>query len=383
MMKTTVFTDGMIFNGNEFMKGGFAVKDGFFSAVFSGEAMPSPGETADYISLKGARVIPGLVDLHIHGAVGADFSDGDAKGLAEMARYLGENGITSFLPTAMTISKEDYLKAAESCLEVSGNAKEKPVSGILGMRMEGPFLSHGKKGAQNEDFLRLPEISLLKEVREKMEGRTLMVDIAPELPGAKELIKAAGEDIIFSLGHTETNYEDAAQAFDAGAKHITHMFNAMPGLNHREPGLIGAAFDGKNVTAEIIGDGIHVHESALRTAFRLFEGRICLISDGLRCMGMPEGEYILSGQRIIAKDGVARLENGTLAGAASNLYENLRKVISFGIDPAQAIVAATETPAKVIGNKTIGSIEAGKRADFILCDGEWNRLDVYIGGKLL
>ena len=185
-----------------------------------------------------------------------------------------------------------------------------------------------------------------------------------------------------SVAHTDAGYEDACSVFDAGAKHLTHLFNAMPPLAHRSPGVIGAASERDFVTAELICDGLHVHPSAVRAAFKLFPGRICLISDALRCLGMPDGEYELGGQTVFLKGGVARLADQTIAGAASDLYRDLQNAVSFGIPEEEAILAATLTPAREIGReKEIGSIAGGKLADFIICDRALDRKEVYIGGN--
>ena len=183
------------------------------------------------------------------------------------------------------------------------------------------------------------------------------------------------------MAHTDASYEEACRAFDAGASHVTHLFNAMPPINHRSPGVIGAAFERDDVTAELICDGLHIHPSIVRMAFRLFPGRICLISDALRCCGMPDGEYELGGQQVTLQGGAARLADGTIAGAACNLFEDMVNAIRFGIPVEDAVLAATLTPAREIGmDQEIGSLEMGKRADFIVCDENWNLEQVYVDG---
>ena len=383
------YVNGNLFIGGRFLKGCFCVSDGKIEKIITGEdasdkAGEASAEDGTFFDLNGAYVIPGLIDLHIHGAVGCDFSDGDAEGLRKMARFLASRGVTSFLPTAMTISREDYLKAADAMKQVikeEADTESKTLARILGMRMEGPFLSKEKCGAQNPDFLTMPDYELFLEVKERSENRIAIIDLAPELPGAEEFIKKAAGKVTVSLAHTNATYEEATVAFVAGAKHVTHLYNAMRPFLHREPGLIGALWDCDNTTCEIIGDGYHVHASAVKTAFKMKPHRICLVSDALRCLGVPEGEYELSGQTVICKDGVARLKNGTLAGSCTDLFEMMKRVISFGVPAEEVIEAVTETPAGIIGSKTVGVLEEGRFADFIVCDETFENRKVYLGGN--
>ena len=216
------------------------------------------------------------------------------------------------------------------------------------------------------------------------EGLLRIVDVAPELPGAVEFTRRASEKCRVSVAHTAAGYDQAAAVFDAGATHLTHLFNAMSGIHHRHPGPIGAASERENVTAELICDGIHVHPSAVRMAFRLFPGRICLISDALRCCGMADGSYSLGGQEILLFGGVARLTGGTIAGSAADLYQCMRRAVSFGIPREQAVWAATALPARVIGRESeTGAIADGRAAEFVICGGELEPEAVYLGGKRL
>ena len=204
----------------------------------------------------------------------------------------------------------------------------------------------------------------------------------PELQGAVEFTRGAKELCTVSVAHTDANYEEAKAVYEAGATHLTHLYNAMPSIHHRKPGVIGAASECENVVAELICDGLHVHPSSVRMAFKLFPGRICLISDSLRCCGMPDGEYELGGQQVFLSGGVARLADGTIAGAASDLYQDMLNAISFGIPRDEAITAATIRPAREIGRAgEIGSIEKGKLADFVICSEALEAQAVYIGGE--
>ena len=371
------YTNALVFTPDRgFVSGGFCVEGECFAALFSGE---QPGD----VDLHGARVIPGLVDLHIHGAAGADFSDGKGEGLRRMGEYLAACGVTSFVPTAMSLPDEALAAAFETAAAL--RRQEPPrCARIAGVRMEGPFFSPARRGAQNGAYLRLPDKKAFLSLCASAGGLLRIVDLAPELPGAVDFIRLAAKRCTVSLGHTEADYEQARLALEAGARHLTHLFNAMPALHHRSPGPIGAAAEREDVTAELICDGLHVHPSMVRLAFRLFPGRICLISDALRCCGMPEGDYELSGQQVRLAGGVARLPDGTIAGAASNLYRDLRNAIAFGIPAEEAVRAATLTPARVLGAEgEIGSIAPGRKADFLVCGADWELQQVYLGGEAL
>lgn len=369
-----LYKNAFIFDGSDFVHGGFRVEDGRFAQVFAGD-VKDVGE-----DMQGAYIIPGLVDVHNHGNSGADFSDGDPAGLRTMGRYLAENGITSFAPASMTLPYETL--AAAFATAVAYRQEEAPGhSRLMGIQMEGPFFSEKKKGAQNGAYLKDPDFEAFEKLYRGCGGLVRIVDVAPELPGAAAFAEKAAKLCTVSVAHTDADYEQAAAVFRSGARHLTHLFNAMPPIHHRKPGVIGAAAERECVTAELICDGLHVHPSVVRMAFKLFPGRICLVSDALRCCGMPDGEYELGGQPVFLKDSIARLADGTIAGSASNLYTCMCNAIAFGIPAAEAINAATITPAHQIGRDSeIGSIEEGKLADFVVCDETLHRKAVYIGG---
>lgn len=370
------YENGWIFADGRFVRGGFSVENGRFAHVL--EDVPGPAE-----DLGGALVIPGLVDIHVHGCAGADFSDGDYAGLVRMARHLARRGVTSFAPASMTLPYDALDKAFHAAARLR---REGLADGarLMGIQMEGPFLSREKRGSQNPAYLRLPDWDSFLRLYDAAEGLLRIVDVAPELPGAVEFTRRASEKCRVSVAHTAAGYDQAAAVFDAGATHLTHLFNAMSGIHHRHPGPIGAASERENVTAELICDGIHVHPSAVRMAFRLFPGRICLISDALRCCGMADGTYSLGGQEILLSGGVARLTGGAIAGSAADLYQCMRRAVSFGIPREQAVWAATALPARVIGRESeTGAIADGRAADFVICGGELEPEAVYLGGKRL
>ena len=371
------FENGLIFVGGRFVSGGFSVEDGRFAHVLADAA---DGESVD---LRGARVIPGLVDVHTHGNSGADFSDGDYGGLVKMAAYLAKNGVTSFAPASMTLPYDVLETAYKTAVQLK---KEQPegCARIMGIQMEGPFFSEKKKGAQNGAYLRAPDFAAFKRLYDASEGLLRIADVAAELPGAVEFAEKASKLCTVSIAHTDCTYEEASAVFDAGASHLTHLYNAMPGIHHRKPGPIGAGSERENVVAELICDGQHIHPSAVRLAFKLFPGRICIVSDALRCCGMPDGQYPLGGQDVFLHGGIAKLADGTLAGSATNLYDCMRKAVEFGIPKEQAILSATLIPAREIGcDRAIGSIAPDKLADFVVCDKALNQKTIYLDGKKL
>ena len=372
-----LFKNANVFIDGQFRRASFRVEDGRFAELLSSD----PEENG--VDLQGRYVIPGLVDVHTHGNSGADFSDGEYDGLVKMAGYLAANGITSFAPASMTLPYDVLETAFRTAVQLRQSAPD-GCARLMGIQMEGPFFSEKKKGAQNGSYLRLPDFAAFERLYRVSEGLVRIADVAAELPGAVEFTEQASKLCTVSIAHTDCTYEEACAVFDAGAAHLTHLYNAMPGIHHRKPGPIGAGSERENVVAELICDGYHIHPSAVRMAFRLFPGRICLISDALRCCGMPDGEYMLGGQEVFLKGGVAKLADGTIAGSATNLFDCMRRAVSFGIPKEQAILSATLIPAREIGcDGEIGSIAVGKYADFVVCGEALSRIAVHLGGEAL
>ena len=369
------FKNAFIFTEDfKFVPGGFSVEDGKFCDVLL--------EKEDAVDLEGAYVIPGLIDVHNHGNSNADFSDGSYEGDVRMARYLASVGVTSFAPATMTLPYEVIAGALAAGLKL----QKEPIEGcarLLGVQMEGPFFSEKKKGAQNGEYLRLPDFEAFKDLYDGSEGLISIVDLAPELEGSVEFVERARELCTVSIAHTDSDYDHAKAAIDAGVTHLTHLYNAMPPIHHRKPGVIGAASESEAVSAELICDGIHVHPSSVRMAFKLFGAeRMVLISDALRCCGMPDGEYELGGQQVFLAENVARLVDGTIAGSATNLYDCMRNAVRFGIPKEDAVRAATWNPARQIhALDRVGSIANGKLADFVICGADLARKSVWLGGK--
>ena len=359
-----------------FRTGAFEVKDGVFGTVLP-EEVP-----ADAIDLQGATVIPGLVEVHSHGNSGADFSDGDYEGLKKMAAYFASCGVTSFAPASMTLPYDILEKAFATAKQLVEEDAE-GLSVLRGIQMEGPYFSYKKRGAQNPDYLKEPDFDGFKALYDGCGGLIRIVDVASELPGAVEFAEKASKLCTVSIAHTDSDYDHAKAIYDAGATHLTHLYNAMPPIHHRNPGVIPAAAENPKVQAEIICDGYHIHPASVRLAFSIFKNRIVLVSDSGRCAGMEEGsKFELGGQDAWLRGGVARLADGTIACSASNLWTCLHNAISWNVPEEEAVRAATYNPALSIGaEKIVGTIESGKRADFIVCDNTYTHKRVFLKGK--
>ncbi|MCL1982035.1 MAG: N-acetylglucosamine-6-phosphate deacetylase, partial [Clostridiales bacterium] len=293
----------------------------------------------------GPYLIPGLVDIHTHGAVGGDHSDGSADAMREMALFYARNGVTSFLATTLTATEETLAGAMENVaryMRPEGGAR------CVGVNMEGPFFSREKRGAHPAELLRLPDISMFERLY-RLSGESIkIVCVAPELAGAMGFIRAASQVARVSLAHSAAGYKTAMEAFSSGATHVTHVFNGMNPFLHREPGIVGAALDA-GASVEFICDGHHLHPAAVRAVFSLFPRCACMISDSLRCAGLPDGNYESAGLPVAVKNGQARLEDGSLAGSTISLMQGIRIAVSMGIPLAAAVTAATAHSARSIG----------------------------------
>lgn len=326
------------------------------------------------------KVIPGLIDIHTHGSRGFDTCDNIYDGFKTITKYMADNGITSYMPTTMTLSKEALVDIMKTVKKFKDEQEEGCY--IQGINMEGPYFNMAKKGAQNGDYIMDPDFDHFMEIYEACGGIIKIVGVAPELPGAEEFIKKASKLCTVSIGHTNAKYEDAVKAIESGATHTIHLFNAMPGYTHREPGVIGAIMDSE-CTAELICDGIHIHPAVIRNTFKtLGDDRVVLISDSMKACGMEDGMYDLGGQDVIVKGNLATLKDGTIAGSATNVMQCMRNVVKFGILLENAVKAATINPAKVIGVDDIcGSIKEGKNADIVILEENLDISKIIIKGK--
>lgn len=327
----------------------------------------------------GCYVIPGLIDIHTHAAMGEDASDGKAEGMPVMSRYYAAGGVTSWCPTTMTL-KEPVL--TEAMHVIRDFVRPENGAKVAGINLEGPFLCYAKRGAQAAENLHVPDVDMFKRLNEASGGIVRLVTVAPEEPNAIAFIKEVSKTATVSIGHTTADYDTAMAAYEAGASHATHLYNGMPSLLHRAPGVIAAASD-SGATVELITDGLHIHPSVVRLTQRLFGEKLVLISDSLRCAGMPDGDYTLGGQPITMKNGKATLTGtDTIAGSSIHLMDGLRRAVSFGVPLEAAVTAATLAPARAIGlEHEIGSLAVGKCADLVVLDKELNVKAVYIDGK--
>ncbi|MEM1485779.1 N-acetylglucosamine-6-phosphate deacetylase [Oscillospiraceae bacterium PP1C4] len=372
-----IIQNGMVFQPNR----QFSLADIVVNGDRISEILPPGSLDGDVIDAKGCYVVPGFVDIHIHGAAGSDFCDGTRADFLKISSYLGSQGVTSFCGTSMALDEPSLCEIFSAAGSFIG--EENPGCAMMrGINMEGPFFSTKKKGAQCEDYLIAPDTALFHRLNELSGHHVLLVDVAPELDGADAFIREVSPHTVVSLAHTTAGYDCAAAGFTAGASHVTHLFNAMPSLHHRDPGVIGAASD-YAAHVELISDGIHMHPSVVRAVFKWFGAeRVCLISDAMRACGMPDGEYSLGGQDVKVADGKATLADGTIAGSATNLAECFRRAVSFGVPLESALCAVTESPAKTVGLfDELGSIEKGKRADILILNQDLSLNRVIIGGK--
>ncbi len=373
------------------MDGKFEEKDVWIEAdeiVGSIEALSDAAKQV-VIDAKGCYLIPGLTDIHFHGCMGKDFCDGEEESLDVIAAYEASVGVTTIVPATMTMSEDVLYKACEAAAKFRQAQKngEKDRKAILcGINMEGPFISEKKMGAQNPAFIRKPDVALYENMQKRSGNMIKIVDIAPETEGAFAFISEKKEEAVISLAHTVADYDMAMQAFDKGACHVTHLYNAMPPFLHRAPGIIGAAADA-GAEAELICDGVHVHPAVVRATFKMLgEEKVILISDSMMATGLCDGDYSLGGQPVRVRGNLATLSDGTIAGSATNLMDCLRTaVLQMQIPLETAIKCAAENSAKCVGIfDKYGSITPGKKANLVLLKKEDLHLEkVILLGKEL
>ncbi|QAY65123.1 N-acetylglucosamine-6-phosphate deacetylase [Paenibacillus protaetiae] len=382
---TTLFQQVQIVLENRIIQGNVLVQDGIITHISAdGEAAVPAHAGWTVVDGQGGWLLPGFIDIHVHGGFGADFMDADAGSYDAITRFHSSHGTTGMLATTVTASKEaieQVLAAAHSYC--SGNM---PYAALLGVHLEGPFISEKWPGAQNPAFIAEPNLEWLQQWISAYPGLIRMLTLAPEKKGALELISWLNEHgIAAAAGHTDANYEEIARAADAGLTHAVHTFNAMRGLHHREPGTAGAVLTDDRIYAEIIADGEHVHPAAVRLlASSKPADKLILITDAISAAGMPDGEYELGGLPVTLKDGAARLSgSGNLAGSSLTMMGAFR----FMLDHTELTVPdvsrlASGNPAKRLGLfHTTGSIAAGKRADLVLADTNFEVLGTWVGGS--
>jgi N-acetylglucosamine-6-phosphate deacetylase len=366
-----------------FNSGALIIEGGKIKEIIKGGSKePKNIGTLEIIDGKGNLLIPGMIDVHIHGARGFDMMDGTVESVEEVSRSCASAGCTSFLATSVTSSLERLLGMIEAVKKVIG---KEPGAKIAGMHLEGPYLHPKRKGMQNEAYLRHPDIAEMQKILEVGGNLIKMVTIAPELPGGFELISFLKEKgIIVAIAHSEANYDQAKNAFSLGASHITHCFNAMRPIHHRDPGLIVAAFEDEKVSLQAIVDDVHLHPAIVRLMYRI-KGpeKMVLVTDAMQAMGMGDGKYNFGGHEVEVKNGVATLNDGTLASSTVTMNEALEKTVNCGIPLAEAVKMATKTPADILGLASKGRVSEGADADLVLINENFQVFWTMIEGKII
>ncbi|MDR0396307.1 MAG: N-acetylglucosamine-6-phosphate deacetylase [Oscillospiraceae bacterium] len=370
-------TGGLVYQDEAyFAEADLLIKDGEISDI---GALLAPDETYD---AAGCYVVPGFIDTHIHGFAGVDTMSG-ADAVRTMSRELAKHGTTAFLPTTMTASKQDT-RAAVRGVALAMSDPEPNGAAILGCLMEGPFFCAKRKGAQPEHALLNPSVAAYEDMTGEDEKAVRRLALAPELPGADELIRElVSRGVQVSLGHTDATHAQMTAAASIGASSVTHVYNAMSPLTHREPGAVGAALTNRQLTAEFIADLIHLHPAALRLVYDAKGPFGCAaITDSMEAGGMPDGKYKLGGQEVFVKDNAARLKDGTLAGSVLTLRRSLMNMVTVvGVPLARALPMYTSTPARLIGETKRGSLSKGMIADVVVIDRSFNIRAVWTAGK--
>ena len=341
-------------------------------------AQPLEGE--EIVDAKGAYALPGLVDIHFHGAMGKDFCDGEEEAIQTLADFEAQNGVLAICPATMTYP-EDILGKVMDAAAAHKNGKG---ADLVGINMEGPLISPKKVGAQNPEYVQKADVEMFRRLQQRAHGLIKLVDVAPEEPGNLDFIRQCHEEVRISIAHTCTDYDTAVQAFEAGATHMTHLYNAMPGITHRAPGPIIAALE-HGAEVELISDNVHIHPAMVRFTFNSFgDDHVCLIADSAMSCGLPDGQYSLGGQAITVKGPRATLTEhpDTIAGSNTCLYDCMKRAVQqMNVPLESAVRAASENPARSIGvDADYGSLAAGRYGNVILADQDLNIQAVYQKG---
>lgn len=344
----------------------------------------------EYLDGKGHYLIPGMIDIHLHGCKGFDFCDSTIEAIEEIAKYQAYIGVTTMAPATMTLPEKQLEKILDLCAAYRKKMREgkyEDCAELAGINMEGPFISKERKGAQNAEYIRMPEAEIFYKFQEAAKGLIRYIGIAPELEGAMEFIEEIKEQVKVTLAHSDADYETAMKALHAGASHVTHLYNGMAPYIHRRPGIVGAVYDSKFVEAELICDGIHVHPMVIRATFDMLgKERIILISDSIRATGMKPGDYNLGGLKVTVKKDRAVLSGSeTIAGSVMNLPQAVQFTVKeVGIPLEDVVLCVTQNPAKSLGiYEECGSITVGKKADMIFLDEKLDVSGVIKNGRLL
>ena len=374
-----------------FVPGVVVTRDGRIHDVLLGEDISvNASEEEPVLDGEGSFCFPGMIDLHFHGCKGYDFCDGTKEAVEEIAKYEASIGVTAIAPATMTLPVDelcDILANGAAYRAEQQNKSVKKEADLVGVNMEGPFISEAKKGAQDARNIIPCDTAVYRKFQEAADGLVKFIGIAPEEGDAVSFIEDVKGEVSVSLAHTNADYETAKKAFDAGADHAVHLYNAMPAFTHREPGVVGAVADSEHVMAEIICDGVHIHPATVRTTFKMMgEDRMILISDSMRAAGLPDGQYTLGGQDVNVKGNNATMVlDGALAGSVTTLPDCVRTVVKeMGISLETAIACATINPARSLGIDALyGSVEQGKKADLVLWDEKLQLVHVMKDGEVI
>lgn len=371
-----IIKNALVYQQNKtFQKGEVILEDGIFKDIST--------DIKEVIDAQECYAIPGLVDIHFHGCVGYDFCDGTKQAIEKIAEYEASVGVTTIVPATMTIQADKLAQI----MKVAGVYQSENGSKLRGINMEGPFINSEKKGAQDAKYIRNCSVEMYQNFQKLSGGLIKLVDIAPETKDAFDFIDAVKNETTISIAHTCADYQTANLAFQKGVSHVTHLYNAMPLFSHREPGVVGAAFDNKHTYVELICDNVHIHPSVVRATFAMFgDDRIVFISDSMRATGLKDGRYTLGGQEVVVKGNKATLiKENALAGSVTNLADCMKiAVTKMKIPLESAVACATINPAKSIGiYDKCGSITVGKAADLVLLNKDLSLKAVFINGKMI
>ncbi|HZG87078.1 N-acetylglucosamine-6-phosphate deacetylase [Paenibacillus sp.] len=365
-----------LFTGGEPVEGGLLVRDGKIAAV--GDIDGADAEAS--IDGHGGWLLPGMIDVHIHGADGYDLMDGTARSVEAVSLACARTGCTSFLATSVSSSLEDLYAMISGVAAAAGRESGARIAGI---HIEGPYLNAKRKGMQNEKYLRNPDISEMEAILRRAGSLVRMVTLAPELPGGMEMIAFLKErGVIAAVAHSDATYEEALLAFRGGASHVTHCCNGMRPIHHRDPGLVLAAFEMPHVSVQAIVDDVHLHPAMVRLLYReKGADKMVLITDALQAMGLGDGTYVFGGHEVTVAHGVATLSDGTLASSTVTMNEALAKAVRAGIPLPDAVAMATRTPADLLGLPNKGRIEPGADADLVLMSESFEALRTFVNGR--
>ncbi len=374
------FINGTVLNSEfKFVNSDIVIENDRITNIISKDTKLNDSNIFD---CKGCYIIPGLVDVHTHGCANCESMNGTEEEIGIISKCMADHGVTSYLSTFETQSKESILNACKTIVKY--NESPKFSAKIVGIHLEGPYFTYKYRGAQNEKYLRDPDIDEFNEFYKASNGLVKLISIAPECKTSIEFIKAVRSRCRISLGHTEADYDTAVKAIEAGADHLTHTFNGMASIHHRSPNAVCAAFD-KDAFCEFIGDGVHVNYALIRLMYRLLgDDRMLFISDSIGAAGLPDGEYVSGGDLpFTVKNGKATMEDGTIMGSTAFIINSVQNAVKWGIPAESAVKMASLTPAKSIGmDNEIGSIQIGKKADLLITDKDFNILHIFIDGKM-